>query len=51
MAAFFGEQLDFILFFYGLAFILLGAVCFAAARSGSSNVAWGVLGTFAYLRR
>ena len=54
MAAFFADQLDFILFFYGLAFILLGAVCFAVARgsaaaSAPSTVAWGVLGLFAYL--
>ena len=29
MAAFFDMQLDFILFFYGLAFVLLGVTCVA----------------------
>ncbi len=33
MVAFFTSQLDFIYFFYGLAFILLGATCWAIARS------------------
>ncbi len=37
MAAFFANQLDFILFFYGLAFILLGSVCFAIARGTKGN--------------
>ncbi len=32
MAEFFAEQLDFILFFYGLAFILFGAIAFALSR-------------------
>ena len=32
MAAFFDAQLDFIFFFYGLAFILFGTVSFAIAR-------------------
>ena len=53
MAAFFSTQLDFILFFYGLAFILLGATCFAifatpaAARAAAAKItqpgwwAWG----------
>ncbi|MGH6682867.1 MAG: sensor domain-containing diguanylate cyclase [Pseudolabrys sp.] len=49
MARFFVSQLDFILFFYGLAFILLGSVCVAIARSGSSAISWGVLGVFGYL--
>jgi diguanylate cyclase (GGDEF)-like protein len=49
MAAFFADQLDFILFFYGLAFILLGAVCFSVARSEPGSIPWAVLGTFAYL--
>jgi diguanylate cyclase (GGDEF)-like protein len=49
MAAFFNSQLDFIFFFYGLAFILLGTVCFAIARGGSSNTRWQVLGLFAYI--
>ena len=48
MAAFFANQLDFIFFFYGLAFILLGSVCFAigrGARGGAMRVhrrmGWG----------
>ena len=44
MAVFFAEQVDFILFFYGLAFILLGFTGFAIARQPSSMpvlvVAW-----------
>ncbi|HZL39846.1 MAG TPA: hypothetical protein VFC45_06155 [Pseudolabrys sp.] len=49
MAAFFSNQLDFIFFFYGLAFLLLGAVCFAIARGGAKNMPWAVLGTFSVL--
>lgn len=49
MAAFFANQLDFILFFYGLAFILLGAVCVAVARGTRTSIPWKVLGAFAYL--
>lgn len=52
MAAFFSNQLDFILFFYGLAFILLGAVCIAVARGTDAvgnTIPWRVLGAFAYL--
>ena len=32
MATFFSTQLDFILFFYGLAFLLLGATCLSISR-------------------
>ena len=46
MAAFFSNQLDFIFFFYGLAFILLGSVCFAIARGGAKSMPWAVLGSF-----
>lgn len=49
MAAFFSTQLDFIFFFYGLAFILLGATCFSIARSGARAEPWIVLGAFAYI--
>jgi diguanylate cyclase (GGDEF)-like protein len=49
MATFFSNQLDFILFFYGLAFILLGSVCFAIARGNRNNMPWAVLGTFGLL--
>ena len=46
MADFIAEQADFILFFYGLAFILLGITCFAIARSAADAVAWTWLGSF-----
>jgi len=46
MATFFSTQLDFIFFFYGLAFILLGATCFAIARGEGRGEAWVVLGLF-----
>src|ERR1700733_9625643 len=48
MAAFFSTQLDFILFFYGLAFVLLGATCFGIARGGERGGSWAVLGLFAF---
>jgi diguanylate cyclase (GGDEF)-like protein len=47
MAAFFSTQLDFILFFYGLAFLLLGTTCFGISRGGRAGESWGVLGLFA----
>jgi diguanylate cyclase (GGDEF)-like protein len=47
MATFFSAQLDFILFFYGLAFLLLGATCFSISRSERGGESWGVLGLFA----
>ncbi len=46
MAELFRTQLDYIFFFYGLAFILLGAVCFAIVRSGPREPPWAVLGSF-----
>jgi hypothetical protein len=46
IAAFFTSQLDFIFFSYGLAFILLGAVCFAVARLRGGQVCWLMLGLF-----
>jgi diguanylate cyclase (GGDEF)-like protein len=48
MAAFLSAQLDFIFFFYGLAFILLGAVCFAIARGGQEQ-SWAMLGLFGFV--
>ena len=47
MASFFSAQLDFILFFYGLAFLLLGATCFSISRGERGGESWGVLGLFA----
>ncbi|HEY3597926.1 MAG TPA: diguanylate cyclase [Paraburkholderia sp.] len=51
MAAFMSNQLDFIFFFYGLAFILLGVTCLAIARSkiGERRTAWGMLAGFGFL--
>jgi diguanylate cyclase (GGDEF)-like protein len=48
MAEFLDAQLDFIFFFYGLAFILLGAVCFAIARAGHPQ-SWVMLGLFGFI--
>lgn len=48
MAAFFYTELDFIFFFYGLAFILLGTVCFAISRGRGHGMPWATLGLFAY---
>jgi len=48
MAAFLQAQLDFIFFFYGLAFILLGAVCFAIVRGGGER-SWTMLGLFGFV--
>jgi diguanylate cyclase (GGDEF)-like protein len=49
MADFFVNQLDFILFFYGLAFILLGSICVAASRGANTVIAWSILGIFGYV--
>ena len=49
MSTFFVNQLDFIFFFYGLAFILLGTTCWAIARSKGQGEAWAVLGGFAFV--
>jgi len=49
MSAFFVNQLDFIFFFYGLAFILLGTTCWAIARSKGHGQAWAALGVFAFV--
>lgn len=49
MAALIDSQLDFIFFFYGLAFILLGCTCFAIAREAGRGEPWNVLGLFAFV--
>jgi diguanylate cyclase (GGDEF)-like protein len=49
MAAFLASQLDFIFFFYGFAFILLGAVCFAIARARQAPGAAIFLGMFGFI--
>ena len=43
MAASLNAQLDFIFFFYGLAFILFGAVCFAISPGRQESTAWATL--------
>lgn len=43
---FFQQQLDYIFFFYGLAFILLAAVCIPMYRSGNRRLPWIWLGFF-----
>ena len=48
MAAFITSQLDFIIFFYGLAFILLGVSGFAIARAREQGEPWAVLGLFGF---
>jgi diguanylate cyclase (GGDEF)-like protein len=48
LSAFLSDQLDFIFFFYGMAFILLAATCWAAARGQDDSHAWAVLGAFAF---
>jgi diguanylate cyclase (GGDEF)-like protein len=49
MSAFLGDQIDFILFFYGLAFLLLGAVSFALGNSMHVRGPWVALGLFGLL--
>ena len=46
MAAFLHGQLDFIFFFYGLAFLLLGATCWAIARRRTDERTWTMLAWF-----
>src|SRR5262245_1513176 len=48
MAIMLTNELDFIFFFYGLAFILLGTVCLGLARVGH-EAPWAVLGVFGYI--
>ena len=47
MTLFLSAQLDFISFLYGLAFILLGGVCFAIVGVPGRSTAFAVLGLFA----
>lgn len=48
MAAVLNSQLDFIFFFYGFAFILLGATCFAV-RGRTPGEVWTTLGLFGFV--
>lgn len=49
MASFLSDQLDFIFFFYGLAFILLGATCSTVAKSRSGSQHWAMLAGFGFI--
>nr|WP_244412882.1 GGDEF domain-containing protein [Ancylobacter novellus] len=46
MAAFLNDQLDFIFFFYGLAFLLLGATSWAISRRRPDELPWTMLAAF-----
>lgn len=46
MTSFLIEQFDYILFFYGLAFVLLGITCFAIAPHATRCGSWPLLGLF-----
>jgi diguanylate cyclase (GGDEF)-like protein len=46
MTAFFKTQMDFILFFYGLAFFVLAGTCFAMRESERKTFPWTLLGLF-----
>jgi diguanylate cyclase (GGDEF)-like protein len=49
MFTFLSAQLDFIFFFYGQAFILLGVTCFAIARREENRTSWLALGLFGFV--
>jgi diguanylate cyclase (GGDEF)-like protein/PAS domain S-box-containing protein len=48
MSAFFHGQMDYIFFFYGLAFIGLGVVSYILAKEASQRLAWGWLALFGF---
>ncbi|MFA6216380.1 MAG: response regulator [Candidatus Omnitrophota bacterium] len=49
MVRFFLNQLDYVFFVYGLAFIILGAVCLIIRLNEKSCFAWGWLGVFGFI--
>jgi two-component system sensor histidine kinase/response regulator len=49
MEAFFRNQMDYIFFFYGLAFLILAAVCLALNRRDKTGFPWIWLGLFGLL--
>lgn len=49
MAAFFESQLDFIYFFYGLAFLIMAVSCFYVRPAGDRGLPWKWLGVFGVL--
>jgi hypothetical protein len=46
MADFFKENLDYIFFCYGLAFIILAAVCVSLQKTEREHLPWALLGLF-----
>jgi PAS domain S-box-containing protein len=46
MNEFFGNQIDYILFFYGLAFVMLAMICVALLRRKKPALPWRWLGAF-----
>jgi PAS domain S-box-containing protein len=46
MADFLKDQMDYIFFFYGLAFIILAAVCSVLSKRTDERLPWGLLGLF-----
>jgi diguanylate cyclase (GGDEF)-like protein len=49
MFTFLSAQLDFIFFFYGMAFLLLGVTCLAIARGEENRTSWLALGLFGFV--
>jgi len=49
MPELFAGQFDYIYFFYGLAFFLLGVICFTMGEGKSSRAPWPLLGLFGIL--
>lgn len=46
MSEFIGNQIDYVLFFYGLAFVMLAVICVALLRQKASALPWEWLGFF-----
>ncbi|MGC2061599.1 MAG: PAS domain S-box protein [Thermodesulfovibrionales bacterium] len=46
MNEFFGNQIDYILFFYGLAFVMLAVICVVLLKQKTSVLPWRWLGAF-----
>ena len=48
MGSIWSTQLDYVYFFYGLAFLLLGAVCLSIREQGPQPLPWTLLGLFGF---
>jgi diguanylate cyclase (GGDEF)-like protein/hemerythrin-like metal-binding protein len=48
MTAFLTAQLDYVYFVYGLALVLLGAICLSMSREGAIGAPWGLLAAFGF---